>query len=205
MLIISACEKDKNMTCETHCERSVKHRDGQNLSLLEQFGSAVDYDLFKLATKLAGSVATGYESGTTHQAPDHFEINSLGLIHRLWKWRRRSHFFREITGGLVMSFQREEPESIRIKPPFACFDMRVPYSFAPHVPDPKSIPPGRAREQAAETLPPFSDLVEIDCRDRGGTCYDPGGLIAVEPSACHACLGSGKEIILRNYLGEAFR
>jgi hypothetical protein len=74
--------------------------------------------------------------------------------------------------------------------------------FAPHV---RPIPPARANTIAPEFLPPFSDLVEVACQDCGGACYDPGSLDAVAAESCPTCLGSGKEIVLRNYLAEAFR
>jgi hypothetical protein len=81
------------MTHQFQFERSVKRRDGQNLKLLEQSGSAVAHDLFKVATELARSIATGgNEGGATHKGANHFEISSLGLIQRLSTWRKRSHF-----------------------------------------------------------------------------------------------------------------
>ena len=73
---------------------------------------------------------------------------------------------------------------------------------APHA---RPNPSTRASKIAPEFLPPFSDLVEIACQDCGGACYDAGGLNAVQAESCHACLGSGKEIVLKNYLAEAFR
>ena len=70
---------------------------------------------------------------------------------------------------------------------------------------PGRIPAGRATTVAPEPLPPFSDLVEIDCQDCGGQGYDPGGINPQEAEDCSACHGTGKETILRNYLAEAFR
>jgi hypothetical protein len=67
------------------------------------------------------------------------------------------------------------------------------------------IPPGSATTVGPEPLPPFSDLVEIDCQDCGGRGYDPGSVNPQEAEDCTACHGSGKETILRNYLAEAFR
>ena len=67
------------------------------------------------------------------------------------------------------------------------------------------IPPASATTVGPEPMPPFSDLVEIDCQDCGGRGYDPGGINPQEAEDCPACHGSGKETILRNYLAEAFR
>jgi len=78
--------------------------------------------------------------------------------------------------------------------------------FPLHQPEPdRRIPAGRATTVVPEPLPPFSDLVEIDCQDCGGSGYDPGGVNAQEAEDCSACHGSGKETIIRNYLSEAFR
>ena len=69
----------------------------------------------------------------------------------------------------------------------------------------RRIPPSRATTVGPEPLPPFSDLVEIDCQDCGGRGFDPSGINPQEGEDCPACRGSGKETILRNYLAEAFR
>jgi hypothetical protein len=77
--------------------------------------------------------------------------------------------------------------------------------FALHKLSAARIPPGRATTVAPEPLPPFSDLVEIDCQDCGGRGYDPSSINPQEAEDCSACHGTGKETILRNYLAEAFR
>jgi len=69
----------------------------------------------------------------------------------------------------------------------------------------QSIPPQGTIVFAPDPLPPFSELVEINCQDCGGTGFDPGTVNPREPEDCPACHGSGKETILRNYLAEAFR
>jgi hypothetical protein len=70
---------------------------------------------------------------------------------------------------------------------------------------PARIPPTSTTKVGPEPLPPFSDLVEIDCQDCGGRGYDPGGINPQEADYCPTCYGSGKETILKNYLAEAFR
>lgn len=77
--------------------------------------------------------------------------------------------------------------------------------LAVHRAAPGRIPPARATTVAPEPLPPFSDLVEIDCQGCGGRGYDPGSVNPQEAENCPSCHGSGKETILRNYLAEAFR
>jgi hypothetical protein len=56
---------------------------------------------------------------------------------------------------------------------FGVCDPRGP---AQSEPEAKNIPPGRSTTVVPELLPPFSDLVEIDCQDCGGRGYDPGGI-----------------------------
>lgn len=75
----------------------------------------------------------------------------------------------------------------------------------PHHTIPTCVFPARATAVAPEALPPFSELVEVNCQDCGGRGYDPGTVSSHEPDDCCACGGSGKETILRNYLAEAFR
>lgn len=92
---ISALEmKERTMTRQFQFESSVKHRAEQNLNLLEQSGSTVVHDLFKVATELARSIATGGNEcrASRKRADNHFEISSLGLIQRLWTWHKSSHF-----------------------------------------------------------------------------------------------------------------
>lgn len=55
------------------------------------------------------------------------------------------------------------------------------------------------------TQPPFVVKFEGACEDCGGSGYDCGSLNPVEPEECPGCHGSGKQIIVRNYLAEAFR
>jgi hypothetical protein len=84
-------------------------------------------------------------------------------------------------------------------------DVRQSEGFTSHEPPPGRISPRTATTVGPEALPPFSDLVEIDCQDCGGRGYDPGSVNPQEAEDCSACHGSGKETILRNYLAEAFR
>jgi hypothetical protein len=104
-----------------------------------------------------------------------------------------------------MTFQRAEPESTCRELPLGWFGMRAPNSFAPHDRGPKPTPAGRVTEHASAAVPPFSDLVEINCQDCGGGGDDPGSVNPREPENCSTCHGSGKETILRSYLAEAFR
>jgi hypothetical protein len=101
-----------------------------------------------------------------------------------------------------MSLQWEERylEQTRHRPGLAQSE-----GLAVHRAAPGRIPPSRATAVASEPLPPFSDLVEIDCQDCAGRGYDPGGINHQEAEDCQACHGSGRETILRNYLAEAFR
>jgi hypothetical protein len=77
--------------------------------------------------------------------------------------------------------------------------------FALHKLTAARIPPARATTVARDPLPPFSEIVEVNCQDCGGRGYDPGSVCSHEPDDCAACAGSGKETVLRNYLAEAFR
>jgi hypothetical protein len=101
-----------------------------------------------------------------------------------------------------MSFQWEEPYLERTEhgPSLGQSEGLLVHRAAP-----ERIPPVSATAVGPEPLPPFSDLVEIDCQDCGGRGYDPGGINPQEAEDCSACHGTGKETILRNYLAEAFR
>ena len=52
---------------------------------------------------------------------------------------------------------------------------------------------------------PFVVRCEENCEDCGGSGYDPGSLRPMEPDVCTACHGSGQQVVVRNYLAEAFR
>jgi len=60
-----------------------------------------------------------------------------------------------------------------------------------------------ARVEQPEPLPPFSAMVEQACEDCRGTGQDAGALDD-DYDPCSACNGSGKELVLRKYLAEAF-
>ncbi len=47
--------------------------------------------------------------------------------------------------------------------------------------------------------------VQEKCEECGGNGYDCGSLGPIEPEECPACHGSGKQIVVRNYLAEALR
>ena len=104
-----------------------------------------------------------------------------------------------------MSFQWEERHSRQTEQAQMWAGKRDPKGFALREQVLKPIPPEGARSIAPEALPPFSDLVEINCQDCGGSGHDAGGINPQEMEDCCACQGSGKEIVLRNYLAEAFR
>jgi len=55
------------------------------------------------------------------------------------------------------------------------------------------------------TRPPFMVKVEEKCEECGGYGYDCGSLSPIDPEECPACHGSGKQIVVRNYLAEALR
>ena len=101
-----------------------------------------------------------------------------------------------------MSFQSEERY---LRPTEGGPGLGQNEGLAVHRVAPGRIPPARATTVGPEPLPPFSDLVEVDCQDCGGRGYDPGGSNPQEAEDCPSCRGSGKETILRNYLAEAFR
>ena len=65
------------------------------------------------------------------------------------------------------------------------------------------MPAQRAAEPIA--VSPFVVEEEIDCQDCGGRGYDVGGLSPNEFEYCPSCLGSCKQLIMRNYLTEAFQ
>ena len=50
-------------------------------------------------------------------------------------------------------------------------------------------------------------LVEVaeECEECGGSGYDCGSLSPIEPEDCPVCQGSGKQIVIHNYLAEALR
>jgi hypothetical protein len=47
--------------------------------------------------------------------------------------------------------------------------------------------------------------VEEECEECGGNGCDWGSLSPIDPEECPACLGSGKQTVVRNYLAEALR
>jgi len=53
--------------------------------------------------------------------------------------------------------------------------------------------------------PPFIAPVEEKCDNCGGSGCDSGSLSPIEPEDCPACHGSGKQIVIHNYLAEALR
>src|SRR5690348_4029497 len=62
-----------------------------------------------------------------------------------------------------------------------------------------------ASAHTPETIPPFSDLVEMECEECDGSGYDFGSIKEFDAEYCPRCGGSGKELVFRNYLAEAFR
>ena len=52
---------------------------------------------------------------------------------------------------------------------------------------------------------PFVVQVEENCEECGGYGYDWGSLSPTDPEDCPVCHGSGKQMVLRNYLAEALR
>ncbi len=59
--------------------------------------------------------------------------------------------------------------------------------------------------QGPGTKPPLVVKVEEKCEECGGNGYDCGSLSPIDPEECPACHGSGKQIVVRNYLAEALR
>jgi DnaJ-class molecular chaperone len=53
------------------------------------------------------------------------------------------------------------------------------------------------------TKPPFVVRTEEKCEDCGGSGYGWGSLSPMEPEECPTCHGSGKQIVVGNYLAEA--
>ena len=69
--------------------------------------------------------------------------------------------------------------------------------------------PTLRKPPSVETLPPdfaqYSTTEEIECQDCSGTGRDYGSLDPFCAEVCRHCAGSGREVITRNYLAEAFR
>ncbi len=59
--------------------------------------------------------------------------------------------------------------------------------------------------QGSGINPPFVVKVEEKCEECGGNGYDCGSLSPIDPEECPVCHGSGKQIVVRNYLAEALR
>jgi DnaJ-class molecular chaperone len=59
--------------------------------------------------------------------------------------------------------------------------------------------------RSAEMKPPYLVEVEEKCEECGGSGYDYGSLSAIDPEDCPTCFGSGKQMIVHNYLAEALR
>jgi hypothetical protein len=53
--------------------------------------------------------------------------------------------------------------------------------------------------------PLFVARVEEKCDNCGGSGCDSGSLSPIEPEDCPVCHGSGKQIVIHNYLAEALR
>ena len=51
----------------------------------------------------------------------------------------------------------------------------------------------------------FIVRTEGQCEDCGGSGYDRGSVHPMEPEDCPTCHGSGKQVVVRNYLAEALR
>jgi hypothetical protein len=76
---------------------------------------------------------------------------------------------------------------------------------APYLPDPPAKTAGKATETARpEALAPYILEVEMNCDQCGGSGFDPGGLDPCGPEPCPVCHGAKTQIVIRNYLAEAF-
>jgi hypothetical protein len=61
------------------------------------------------------------------------------------------------------------------------------------------------RPRSSEVKPPYLVDVEEECEECGGAGYDCGSLTSIDPEECPTCFGSGKQMIVHNYLAEALR
>jgi hypothetical protein len=61
----------------------------------------------------------------------------------------------------------------------------------------------RHAELLPDPIPPYSSIIETACDDCGGTGAASGKHEEYDP--CTYCNGSGKQAVLRNWLGEAFQ
>jgi hypothetical protein len=61
----------------------------------------------------------------------------------------------------------------------------------------------RHAELLPDPIPPYSSIIETDCDDCGGTGAASGKHEEYDP--CTYCNGSGKQAVLRNWLGESFQ
>ena len=59
--------------------------------------------------------------------------------------------------------------------------------------------------QISGIVVPFVIEQEIPCEDCGGTGRDIGALDPWDGEVCSHCAGSGREMVIRNYLAEAFQ
>ena len=67
------------------------------------------------------------------------------------------------------------------------------------------IETSETKTPSQRALYPFFAEEEIDCEDCGGRGYDLGGLNPTEYEPCSVCGGTCKQLVQRNYLGEAFQ
>jgi hypothetical protein len=73
-------------------------------------------------------------------------------------------------------------------------------------PDPNAPAKPRVARHAVllpAPIAPYSSIIETDCEDCAGTGAASGKNEEYEP--CTFCNGSGKQAVLRNWLGEAFQ